>query len=271
LTAGPPAAGEVACPLLVFGSGQRSGSTLVQRLLSSHPEVLVWGEHGGHLRGVLEASWLIRAWNEGLAEPSRRQFRDRGHEGWIPNLLPEPETAVDAARGYIDALFAAPARELGFRRWGFKEVRLGLPEAEALHGLYPGARVVHVTRDPRPMLVSLEHWERTERTWKREYTPIAMADWTRVNASFEGVERPWLRSWRLEDASADPDAFLADLAGLIEVDVSSLDRSIVERPVYADTAGDRDLKPFERLPRRVRALVRDRELRRVAAAYGYDL
>ena len=33
---------EVATPLLVLGAGQRCGSTLVQRLLCSHPDVMIW-------------------------------------------------------------------------------------------------------------------------------------------------------------------------------------------------------------------------------------
>lgn len=263
--------GDASSPILVLGSGQRSGSTLVQRILSSHPDLLVWGEHGGHLRAVLEASWLIRAWNEGLGGPSRRQFEERGHEGWIPNLLPEPRAATDAARAYVDELFAGPAAQLGCRRWGFKEVRFGLPEAEAFRAIYPGTRVVHVTRDPRPLLVSLEHWERSVDTWEREFTPIAIADWIRVNASFEGVERSWIRSWRLEDITTTPAAFVADIAELIEVDPDDLDASLIDRPVYDETAEARDLKPFESLPRRIRGLLRDGELRRVAAAYGYEL
>jgi hypothetical protein len=259
-------------PLLVFGSGQRCGSTLVQRLLSSHPDVLVWGEHGGHLREILAAGRLLKAWDEGLGGPSREQFAERGHDGWIPNLLPEPDAVVDAARAFVERLFAAPAAAHGCGRWGFKEVRFGLPEAEMVRELYPETRVVHITRDPRPILTSLEHWERTDPWWRRQFTEIAMADWTRVNASFEGVDLPWVRSWRLEDATADPDRFVADLAGLIAVEPGTLDRSLMERRVHGEKPEEkRDLTPFEKLPRGVRALLRDRELRRVAGAYGYEL
>ena len=51
-------------PLLVLAAGQRCGSTLVQRLLCSHPRVRVWGEHVGQLRQVLTARQRLNLWSE---------------------------------------------------------------------------------------------------------------------------------------------------------------------------------------------------------------
>jgi hypothetical protein len=43
---------------------------------------------------------------------------------------------------------AEPARQRGFARWGFKEVRLGATEATFLHWLYPRAKFVLLSRHP---------------------------------------------------------------------------------------------------------------------------
>src|SRR3954451_24043931 len=112
-------------PILVLGSGQRCGSTLVQRLLTSHEGILIWGEHGGHLRDLLTMHGTLRLWDEHVSASSRDAFEAGGYDSWMANLLPGPEPLRDAARAYMLALFAAPAAARDRPRWGFKEVRFG--------------------------------------------------------------------------------------------------------------------------------------------------
>src|SRR5262249_17333128 len=45
-------------PIFVLSSG-RSGSTLVQRILNSYPDITIWGEHGGFLKETAEAFFRI--------------------------------------------------------------------------------------------------------------------------------------------------------------------------------------------------------------------
>jgi hypothetical protein len=265
---------EEATPILVLGSGQRCGSTLVQRLLSSHPEVLIWGEHGGHLREILRVVDVMRAWDQGLAPPAREAFEHGGHQSWMANLLPGPEAVVGATRAFVRTLFAAPAASLGRPRWGFKEVRFGLEEATALRTLFPDLRVVHITRDPRAMLSSLDAWERQRGWWRREFTEQAVRDWVRINESvLDGDGAPgWVESWRYEDVLADPDRFSHAVARLLDLEPAHLDRTVFDRRISGYQEGDRpDPRPFAELPRDLRALIDDDRIRRVGAAYGYGL
>jgi sulfotransferase family protein len=261
---------EGTVPILVLGSGQRCGSTLIQRLLSSHPDVMIWGEHGGHLRQILEASRTIRQWDEGVSQRAREDFEARGHQSWMATLLPEPAVVGDAARAYMRTLFAAPAAARGRSRWGFKEVRFGLEEAEAVRELFASTRVLHVTRDPRDVLRSLEVWERTGTEWQPAWTANTMADWTRINRSFldAGRDLDWVRSWRYEDIVASPDEFVDGLSRLLDLDPAALDRRVFD--VRVSTYGTQGEAPraWEELPGRLRALI-DAPLREVAAAYGY--
>jgi hypothetical protein len=269
-TAAPPSAR----PILVLASGQRCGSTLVQRLLSSHPEVLVWGENGGHLGDVLRDSRALQLWDWGVSRPAREVYDEGGHQSWMANLLPPPEMVADAARAYLDTLFAAPAAARGRPRWGLKEVRFGLEDAEGIRELHPGTRVVHLTRDPRKVLVSLAAWEEQQGWWRRSMTQRAVTRWREVNESFldhrDGSD--WVLSRRLEDIVADPGRFTEEVARFFDLDPAALDGSVFDRPLHGYPDGKpREMKTFDELAPDLRALLDDPAMRTLAAAYGYEL
>jgi hypothetical protein len=265
-----------AAPILVLASGQRCGSTLIQRLLTSHPDILVWGEHGGQVRDVLEASRSMKLWDEGVqGSVLRKEFdEDDSYQGWIANLLAGPEAFADAARAYLEKLFAEPAAARGRHRWGFKEVRFGLEEAALVRELYPETKVIHVTRDPRKVLTSLDSWERGEGFWQRAFTEETMRRWRDVNESFLGDRdgSDWVSSWRFEDVVADGGAFTEQIAGFLGIERKDLDESVFDRPLHGYPADPRKaLRPFDELEPDMRALLDDEGLRRVATAYGYEL
>jgi hypothetical protein len=67
---------------------------------------------------------------------------------WIANLYPSTTYFRAALRSMFDQWLGKPAREGGFARWGFKEVRLGATEATLLHWLYPKSKFVLISRHP---------------------------------------------------------------------------------------------------------------------------
>jgi hypothetical protein len=67
---------------------------------------------------------------------------------WIATLCPPAHDFRLALRSLFDRWLGEPARQRGFPRWGFKEVRLGATEASLLHWLYPRAKFVILTRHP---------------------------------------------------------------------------------------------------------------------------
>jgi hypothetical protein len=260
-------------PILVLGSGQRCGSTLVQRLLTSHPEVLIWGEHGGHLRKLLEMTDVLQRWDEGVSAQDRAGFEERGHQSWMANVLPGPEPVRDAARAWLLTFFGAPAAARGRPRWGFKEVRFGMADAAAIRLLFPDTVVVHITRDPRDVLVSLDWWERGGDAWPREYTQNAVNDWVAVNESVlhDGASADWVLSVRYEDVVAEPRAFTESVARLTRTDVSDFDQSVFEVPIHSNENKKRKLRGWSKLPGDLRALLDDERVRAVASSYGYGL
>ena len=274
---GQPVEAARSSPLLILAAGQRCGSTLLQRLLSSHPDVLIWGEHAGQLRPVLDAGDRLRAWSAGDGRHGRIGYAHSGHQSFMANLTPEAEHIDQAVRAFVETLFAEPAREIGRPVWGFKEVRYGLAEAIALRALFPGCRVVHIVRDPRSILRSLDVWERAEGPWRRAATTVAIADWTRVGRSFWSAseELPcWVLRLRYEDLIAEPAQWCARIGEHCGLEAKLFDPGVFDKRIHGigpRGMTGRDLRSWDDLPASLRELVDDDEVRLVGRACGYDL
>ena len=273
----PTVANDPADPILVLGSGQRCGSTLVQRLLSSHPDVLVWGEHGGQLRRLRELERALEGWDEGLGRSGREAFLREGHQSFMANLMPAPEAIRQATREYVSTLFAVQAAALGRKRWGFKEIRYGRDELDWLATLFPGLKGVHVTRDPRDVLVSLDHWERSATPWQRSQTREALGDWLRVNRDMlerDSSSQPPMLSVRYEDIVLRPEEFIRAVGEFLDLDHRALDAAVFRRQVHTGGPSGtrpRQLRHFAELAPELRALVSRPEMIEVAGAYGYAI
>ncbi len=136
-------------PVLLLASGFRSGSTLLQRMLSS--ECLVWGEpyeEGGLFDSMPDLFRRLHAfWPE---EPSffSGQDTDFRTRAFIANLYPPPRALLGSYVQFFENLFARPAREAGIARWGIKSVRLSADHACFLRWLFPRAKIVFLVRSP---------------------------------------------------------------------------------------------------------------------------
>ena len=145
-------------PVFLLACIWRTGSTLMQRLLCSSGELLLWGEPYANSMPVQHmhrtALPLLHA---GLPKdhfiertsPNRWKeiYADLGRY-WIANIYPDPAHIRAAHRKMLDTLFRDSANKLGFPRFGLKEVRLNGDHAQYLKWLYPDARFVFLVRNP---------------------------------------------------------------------------------------------------------------------------
>lgn len=147
-------------PVFLLGA-PRSGTTLVQRLLNSYPDTLIWGEHAGFLQGIATA--FFNGWE------SSSLFTER-----VPSVESDPATTwqawmngvsrsewLTAYRQFLGMLWQPPASR-SVRVWGFKEIRYHRsPDdrtLELLDILYPDALYVFIVRNPYNVIASLRKY-----------------------------------------------------------------------------------------------------------------
>ncbi len=140
---------SVESPIFLMAAGWRTGSTLLQRMLSGN--CLIWGEPFGQ-GGLLDSvSDLFRRITDFWPEESfffRGQALAERMHGPIGNLYPSAEDLVRAYVGFFERLFAQPAKAAGFARWGMKTVRLSADHAFFFRWLFPRAKFLFLTRNP---------------------------------------------------------------------------------------------------------------------------
>ena len=267
-------------PIFILASGQRCGSTLIQRLLNSHSNVLIWGEQLGHLNNFLPEYNRLRAWCDQYAS-HRDMYVTKGYDHFLANMMPSGEQLDDVVVAYLTTLFGISAAQLGKSIWGFKEVRYDANVAISLQNCFPHARFIHLTRHIVDCFISLKRWELDGTgSWNREWTIFALKHWVRISASFRVDNARFLHllQVRYEDLVADPHTFLRTLAEFLGLAVADLDQNIFGRRLYDwDNGGSDDvvdtrpqIRPLD-LDSEERALLLDEQTLEIAAAYGYQV
>lgn len=222
-------------PVFLFSTGWRTGSTLLQRLLCSHPDILVWGEN----RGVVDRLAQVHQTLEGLQQLSQEHvehFRESGTMGWIAMMNPPIEKFDEGLRKLFETYFAFPTQQLGRARWGFKEVRHGLGTARFLQRLYPEARFLLLSRHPQDCLASARAPVRGDDPVEGSILAEAggplgfLKNWARIaedfNADWTGIPHLLLR---YEHVVEDPDQAIEEIARLLDVAPGEFNRNVFAR------------------------------------------
>jgi hypothetical protein len=155
-------------PIFILSSG-RSGSTLLQRILNSYPDITVWGEHGGFLKETAAAFFRLlenrgnnefvfpRASAEGGTpwELIVRSKQPDQWQAWLNHFVREDLPGF--FRRHLESFFCPPAMPVD-GHWGFKEIRYGRYDrvVEFLASLYPDARFVFLARNAFNTIASQE-------------------------------------------------------------------------------------------------------------------
>lgn len=157
-------------PIFIFSAGWRSGSTMLQRMLTATGEVLIWGEPGGAINCIVEA---IERYKQMLGDGDTRyefgfggnggkqleEFNASGQNGvhnWIACMNPPESKLMDALKNMLDLYYGKTAEDLCFNRWGFKEVQSGKNVARSLLEIYPNAKIIFLIRNPIDCLLSIK-------------------------------------------------------------------------------------------------------------------
>jgi hypothetical protein len=270
-------------PVFVLAGGARTGSTLLQRLLISTGEIMIWGEHGGLLLAGLQrmVSGMAK-WIEREGRQHWDVFRKEGWNNWIPNVAPPLEEFVAGARAALLRSLAVPAAQLGYPRWGFKEIRYTGGAVALLKKMFPDAVIVVLVRHPEAVLRSIK----TMAFYIRDYRgrpDVFLGRWALASSSLARCCAPGssVQLWRYEDIVADSEAAISSLAVHVGVDPARFDRRALENNIKGVPLSGEQLGPSAESSARGasgspvalddldRAALASPEVRRVAAELGY--
>ena len=221
-------------PVLVTSPTVRSGTTLLQRLLCSSPDALIYGEEVGK---DLDLQLQISSSRRLVYGHSRRRFTDSlervvagDGDDWLLDLMPDIDGYLDALhRGVFAGLehCRQHAQSVGRPVWGFKYPGWPPHLVRQLSDHLPGTRVVFLVRDLADTARSAKAWGAID---GEPGMQAFCAQWA------QGVA--FMAQWRqahpvlvlsFEELLADPAPALArlqDFLGVAGIDPRLLDRRI---------------------------------------------
>lgn len=151
----------------------RSGTTLVQRLLNSYDDVVIWGEHGAFLKGLSQAFYRVHEhphlWNSPRAWPAKTIPEDKNWsaQGWM-NWFDQAQW-LETFQKFMGLIFT-PESLKDAKFWGFREVNYITHPTERtfdfLSRAFPNAIFVFVARDFFNVLASIKIHEKAS-GWRK--------------------------------------------------------------------------------------------------------
>ncbi len=207
-------------PLFVVGVG-RSGTSLIQSMLASHPQIVSLPETGFLRRRVWNRSWgrrrhSVDTWFSG--DP-RLQRIDSEKQQRIGITLAGEVSATDLYRAVREAYLPTDKPET-CRYLLDKDPRL-IEHLPAVFSAFPRAQVVHILRDPRDVLLSKEKakWSARRPWWLNLLVGLAQLD--RMDRRLAQPEIWRVITVRYEDLITNPEPVLRQITASLDLDYDS--------------------------------------------------
>ncbi|WP_186376003.1 sulfotransferase family protein [Hyella patelloides] len=149
-------------PIFILASSWRSGSTLLQRLINSNEQTLIWGEPFANCHLIQNQADSLRSLTETYPQDkwflsSRKNYEKKLDQQVTDNLYPDVSDLVEGYRNLIRTVYKTPAINNGYKRWGLKEVRLTSKHGIYLQWLFPNAQFLLLHRNPYEAYKSIHH------------------------------------------------------------------------------------------------------------------
>ncbi len=187
-------------PVFVWAPSTRCGTTLLQRLLTSSRELLIFGEDLYFLRDIPHYLTKLHEQEE-HARRSLERFLGGDFDFWSPNVFPELDSYSRLLVEHfyeLAKLYRDTAREGDFGGWGLKSPKFNPNSYELFKSLLPRARHVVIYRRVFEVLQSQKGrgWIEDEaelreraRGWKERVLQLEEGIRGDDNVLFVGYER----------------------------------------------------------------------------------
>lgn len=149
-------------PIFIVAPAQRCGTTLIQRLLSSSPNTLIFGETVANDIHLLTSLYqnkqlMISGPHNTWRDEQIQQVLKGEVNAWIPDLMPEREAYLSNFRQSLEsycAFYQSYIEKQGRSQWGCKMPGWPLPQFSFLLELLPAAKVIYIHRDLEECVIS---------------------------------------------------------------------------------------------------------------------
>ncbi|WP_027086221.1 sulfotransferase [Cohnella panacarvi] len=196
--------------IIISAAVHRSGSTLLQRIVNSRKENLIWGEHQGVVTNFLDIYKQVRTYSLDYRKERNAYFgSDENPNVWTATMTPEfpfvEQGVVESVRAFLNALYSQYRDS--HDTIGFKEVRYGEQELKLLRKCYPEAEFLLVVRNPIHTWQSLMNC----RGWYKDDVRTTANKWNHNTGGYLAL------------AGSDPKSHLIVYENLIRKDPATLD------------------------------------------------
>lgn len=169
--------------VFIVACGPRSGSTLLQRLLMTHPDLFMWGEVAHMVNHIMRLPTVFGDSQRYYSKKSFKSLHDFGApNGFYPQLIPFDRIDSFSTK-WLDELFANP--DDPDKSWGCKFTALMPPAVVCLHKLFPDAGFIFLRRAWGQMYSSIL---RAKQWFNADMIPDFAARWQKMVEFFDASE-----------------------------------------------------------------------------------
>lgn len=222
-------------PVIIVAPTQRCGSTLLQRLLNSTREMIVYGENFYMLQKLPDTLSGLHnniPQRQDAIRRTTKLFMETDFDFEASSLFPDYEQYLGAARAGFYALikfYGDYSKSLNFNHWGIKHQVRGPQGYLFLRRLLPQARYLCIYRDIRDVAKSAKARWPEQYTQLGAYQQLGMLWQENLKAILSQRDQDNVLLFKYEDFIADPQPHLDRLEDF--VGLTSIDRGVMERRV----------------------------------------
>jgi hypothetical protein len=216
--------------IFIWAPTQRCGTGLLQRLVTSSKEVLIFGEDK-FLTDQLPSLMIEHSVLDNDIKTSTSKLASGDYNGWFPSALPFYEDYIEALSGSFNLIsdaYSSTAKKLGFANWGSKLPYVSTVQLSAINTLLPNAKHIFLYRNLTDVMKSIK-----ARRWvsdKEQFKNICNKWYNslkEIGGAFIGVD--WMYMLSHDQLIKDPSLYIRELENFLGL--GALDIKVFEHKI----------------------------------------